>query len=110
MKNDNADQDAYRPGNYFDSFRPKGFHFSSTYVPNPDHPVVLPTMIKWLLAVGVEDKHGDFSGCLPLVLVEPGICLNQLGPEAAALFRVSLLRLDRDVLIHDLDDCLRLTV
>jgi hypothetical protein len=63
-----------------------------------------------LLAVGVQDKHGDFSGCLPFVLVKPGICFDQFGPEPPALFRISLLCLDRDASAHDLDDCLRLTV
>jgi hypothetical protein len=42
-----------------------------------DRPNWLPTTVKVsLLAVGVEDKHGDFSGRLALVLVEAGICFD----------------------------------
>ena len=32
-----------------------------------------------LLAVGVQDKHGDFSGCLPFVLVKPGTRIYIIG-------------------------------
>ena len=71
--------------------------------------MTFPAAIKmFLLAVGVEDKHGDFAGCLPLVFVKPGMSFDQFGPEAPALFRISLLRLDRNALIHHLDDCLRM--
>jgi hypothetical protein len=63
-----------------------------------------------LLAVGVQDKHGDFAGCVALVRVKLGICFDQFGPETPVLFSISLFRLDRDTPIHQLDGSFRMPV